>query len=79
MASLQIFKVCFIGGYACLGKICAKTSFLYQNQIVLILKKRVVKQTLGGSKENSEIMTIPNKYKDTLDNLIDSLNAKSLD
>ena len=43
-----------------------------QNQIVTILLKQVFKQTVGGVEEKSEITAIPNKYKDTLDNLIDS-------
>ena len=32
---------------------------------------------VGGAEEKSEIVAIPNKYKDTLDNLIDSSNTKS--
>lgn len=39
----------------------------------------MVKQTVGGAKENSKIMAIPNLYKDSLDNLIDSSNTKSTD
>ena len=50
-----------------------------QNRIVTIFRKRVVKQAIGGAKGNSEIVAIPNKYKDTLDDLIDSSDVKSLD
>ncbi len=34
---------------------------------------------MGGEKEKSEIAAIPNKYKDTLDDLIDSSDAESLE
>ncbi len=34
---------------------------------------------LGGAEEKSEIAAIPNKYKDTLDDLIDSSNTESQD
>ncbi len=34
---------------------------------------------MGGAEGKSEIEAIPNKYKDTLDNLIDSSDIKSPD
>ena len=56
-----------------------KTTLWRQNRIVTILWKRVLKQAVGRGKEKSEIATIPNKYKDSLDDLIDSSNTESLD
>lgn len=69
----------FIGVYAWLGKSWAKTSLLCQDQIVAILRKRILKQAIERAEEKSEIAIIPNKYKDTFDNLIDSLNIVSLE
>ena len=48
-----------------------------QNRSVTILKKRVVKQEIGGIKINSEIVAIPNRYKDILNNLIDNPDEES--
>ena len=76
---LPILKVCFTRAYACLGKTWAKTFLLRQNQIITTLWKQVPKQTVRGAEGKSEIMAIPNKSKNTLDNLIDSLDAKFLD
>ena len=53
------------------------TPFSRQDQIVTILWKLVFKQVVGRVKEKSEITRISNKYKDTLDDLIDSLDTKS--
>lgn len=69
---MPILKVYFIGVYACLEKTRAKTPLLYQNKIVTIFQKQVLKQTVGGAEGKSEIVAIPNKYKDTLNNLINS-------
>ncbi len=44
-----------------------------------ILRKKVLKQAVGEAKEKSEIAEIPNKYKDTLDDFIDSLDTESPD
>ena len=74
-----MLKVSFIEAYTYLGKTWAKTALLRQNQIVTILRKQVVKQAVGGAKGNSEIMTIPNRYKDIFDDFIDSSDAESLD
>ncbi len=41
-----------------------------------ILKKLVFKQTIGGGQEKSEILSIPNKYKDTLKDLVDSSDVE---
>ena len=43
-----------------------------------MLWKRVLKQAVGKVEGRSEIAAIPNKYKNTLDNLIDSSNTKFL-
>lgn len=67
-----------MGNYACHEKTWAKTCFLHQNQIVTILKKRVVKQAISEAKRKSEIIAVSNKYKNTLDNFIDSLDLESL-
>ena len=56
--------------YTCMGKTLAKSSFLCQNRILIILRKRVLKQVVGGAEGKFEIVAIPNKYKDTLDDLI---------
>ena len=50
-----------------------------QNQIVTILQKQVLKQTVERAEGKSKITAIFNKYKDTLDNLIDSSNIESPD
>ena len=52
---------------------------LHQNQIVIIFWKRVLKQAVRGAEEKSEITAIPNKYKDTLDNLINSSDIEFSD
>ena len=39
-----------------------------------MLKKKVIKQAVGGTGQKSEILAIPNQYKDTLDELVDSSN-----
>ncbi len=41
-----------------------------------ILKKRVFKKAIGGGQEKSEILSIPNKYKDTLEDLVDSSDVE---
>lgn len=71
--------MCFTRAYVCLGKTWAKISLPRQNQIVTILRKQVVKQAVGKIEENFEITAIPNRYKDTIDDLIDSSDTKSSD
>ncbi len=65
--------------YARLGKTWAESPLLHQNRIVTILWKRVLKQVVGGAEEKSEIVAIPNKYKDTLNDLIDNSDTESPD
>ena len=43
-----------------------------------ILQKRVFKKTIERRQEKSEILSIPNKYKDTLEDLVDSLDIEYL-
>ena len=79
MAGVLCYKYqeSFTKAYAYLGKTCAKICFFRLNHIVTILKKQVVKQAIGTAEGKSEIVTIFNKYKDTLDNFINSLDLKS--
>ncbi len=76
---LPKLKVCFTGAYVCLGKTWAETPLPRQNRIVTIFRKRVLKQAVGGAERKSEITAIPNKYKDTLDELINSSDTESPD
>ncbi len=69
----------FIGAYARPRKTWAKTPLPRQARIMVILRKRVFKQEVRGAEGKSEIAAIPNKYKDTLDDLIDSLDTESLE
>ncbi len=75
----HLFANNFIGAYTRLGKTWAKTPLPYQNRIVAILRKQVLKQAVGGVEKKSEIAMIFNKYKDTLDDLMDSSDAESLE
>ncbi len=43
-----------------------------------ILKKHVLKQAIKTEQEKSEILLIPNMYKDTFKDLVDSSNVKHL-
>ncbi len=43
---------------------------------MVIFKKRVFKQTIRGKQERSEILSIPNKYKNILEDLVDSLDVE---
>ena len=43
-----------------------------------ILKKNVLKQAIGGGQKKLEILSIPNKYKNKLEDLVDSLDIKHL-
>ena len=68
-----------MGAYAHLGKTWAKTSLWHQNRIITIFWEQVLKQVVGGAEGKSEIVAIPNKYKNTLDDLIDSSDTEFLD
>ncbi len=69
----------FIEAYARLGKTWAETSLLCQDWIIAILRKRLLKQAVRGEEPKSEIVAIPNKYKNTLNDLMDSSNVESLE
>lgn len=60
-----------------LGKTWAIIPLKCQNQIVSIFQKWVLKQVIKMIERKSEIMTIPNKYRYTLNDHIDSLNIES--
>ena len=61
-----------IGAYARLGKTWIKTPLQRRDCIIVLLRKKVIKQAVGGAKQKFEILAIPNQYKDTLDDLVDS-------
>ena len=61
-----------IGAYAQVGKTWIETPLECQDCIIVLLRKKVIKQAVGGAKQKSEILAIPNQYKDTLDDLVDS-------
>lgn len=46
---------------------------------MIIFRKQVLKQTVGEVEKKSEITIIPNKYKETFDNLIQYSNTESSD
>ncbi len=60
-------------------KTWAEIPHLRQNRIVTILQTRVLKQAVGGAEGKSKIIAIPNKYKNTLDDLIESSDIESQD
>lgn len=57
----------------------AKTPLLCQNQIIIILWKQIGKHIVKKKKKNYEILTIFNRYKETLDGFINILDVKSQD
>lgn len=61
-----------------LGKPGPKTP-LRVNTGLFQSSKRVVKQAVGGGERNSEIVALPNQYKDTPNDLIDSSDPESPD
>ncbi len=65
-----------LGAYARLEKTWAEISSQRQDRIVAILKKCVLKQVIEGGQKKSKILSIPNKYKDTLEDLVDSLDVE---
>lgn len=76
---LQILKICLIKEYACVGKTWAKILFSYQNQIVMILKKQVVRNIVWFVEKNTKSLAIFNKYKDNFNDFIDSLDEEFLE
>ena len=68
-----------IGAYARLGKTWIETPLQRQDRIIVLLRKKVIKQAVGGAEQKSEILAIPNQYKDTLDDLIDSSDLEHLE
>ncbi len=64
------------GAYVGLEKTRAEISSQCIDRIVAILKKHILKQAIRGRQEKSKIMSIPNKYKDTLKDLVDSSDIK---
>ncbi len=65
-----------LGAYTRLEKTWAEIPSQCQNCIVAILKKHVLKQAIEGGQGRSEILSILNKYKDTLEDLVNSLDIK---
>ena len=61
-----------IGAYARLGKTWIETPLQRRDRIIVLLRKKVIKQAVGEAKQKSEILAIPNRYKDTLDDFVDS-------
>ena len=61
-----------IGAYARLGKTWIETPLQRQDRIIVLLRKKVIKQAVGRDEQKSEILAIPNQYKDMLDDLVDS-------
>ena len=61
-----------IGAYAQLGKTWIETLLQHRDRIIVLLRKKVIKQALGGVEQKSKILAIPNRYKDILDDLVDS-------
>ena len=61
-----------IGAYVQLAKTWIKSPLQCQDRIIVLLKKKVIKQAVGGAEQKSEILAIPNQYKDMLDDLVDS-------
>ena len=61
-----------IGAYARLEKTWIDTPLECQDCIIVLLRKKVIKQAVGGAGQKFEILAIPNRYKDMLDDLVDS-------
>lgn len=76
---MQIQNGYFIKVYTYFGKTWFKISLLRQYQIVSIFKKLVVKQKVEYKKRNIKIIAIFNRYKNNLEDFIDSLDLKSPD
>lgn len=76
---LQILILFFTRAYVCLKKTWVKSLLSYQYQIIAIFRTQIIKKAIRGEKKNSKIVAIHNKYKNTLDNLINSLDPESSD
>lgn len=74
-----LFTNNFISMYTCLKKTWAKTPLPRQNLIIAILNKQVLKKVIWGAEEKFEIIAVFNKYKNTHNNLIDSLDIEFLE
>ena len=64
--------------YTWVKKTWTEISSQCQDCIIAILKKRVLKQTIREGQEKSKILSIPNKYKNTLEDLVNSLDVEHL-
>lgn len=64
--------------YTQLGKTLAKIPLQRHDCILTILKKCVFKETIGRRQKRSKILSIPNTYKNTLKDLVDSSDIKYL-
>ncbi len=62
-----------------LEKLGPRSFFRVKIGLLQSSKKRVLKQVVGGAKRKSKILMIPNKYKNTFNDLMDSSNAESLE
>ncbi len=67
-----------LGAYAQLRKIWAEIPSQRQDHNMAILKKRVLKQAIKKGQERLKILLNSNKYKDTLEDLIDSSDVEHL-
>ena len=68
-----------IRAYARHGITWIDTPLERQDHIIILLRKKVIKQAVGGAEQMSEILAIPNWYKDTLDDQADSSDLKHLE
>lgn len=63
-----------LGAYARFRKTWTKISF--QSQDCIVVKKYILKQVIMGVQKRSKILLILNKYKDTLEDLVNSLDIE---
>lgn len=56
----------------------SQNPYSYQKRIITIIRNQVIKQAVGKKEKNSKIIAISNRYKDTLEDFIDSSNPKAL-
>ena len=68
-----------IGAYARLGKTWIDIPLERRDCIIVLLRKKVIKQAVGGAGQKSEILAIPNQYKDMFDDFVDSSDLKHLE
>ena len=67
-----------LGAYAQFRKILAKILSQRQDYILAILKQHVLKQAIRKRQEKLEILSIFYKYKNILENLVDSSDIEYL-